>query len=345
MKLYYRRCLRGLFMVFIFSQYLSLYCQQELRGIVLDAVTKKPLEAVAVYLNGTTKGVITNNNGRFYLETNSASNEPLIISYLGYENKTIEQSRIQDKNNIVVYLKEQLEPLDPVYLSNDSWSRQKKLAYFKRYFIGSGNIQNTCKILNEKDIKLFYKLSENKLYPSAYVPIRIKNDFLAYDISYDLISFEILFKEGNNESPEVKSVFFMGSSFYTDKIETKPDPEHYLVRRDEAYLGSFLHFMRSIATKKLRKNKFKLFYQGKKIRPKKCFTVEVENGFANVTTNKNQITILYDSSKFSQMLFNHKLTSFSIDGYGNYRPVRLFRFAGYMGGLKLGKMLPLDYGL
>ncbi len=344
-KLFFRSSLFLIFILLFSSSYAQ---KKELKGIVYDDVTKKPLESVVVYLNGTTKGTITNTKGKFYLELNTASSESLIISYLGYRNVTLDQSEIEDNDNIIVYLKEQLELLDPVFLENDDWSREKKMHYFKMNFIGSKELQKNCIILNEDDINLFYSTSKKILYASAYVPIKIRNNLFGYSISYDLMDFEVEFKHKKGAKPIVKSVFFMGNSFFKefeDIVNTQDDKLKYVRRRKNAYNGSVVHFMRSLATNTLKKNRFELIYRGKKVEPEAHFKVSMQNGFANVLAEAEKISIIYDKTLRSSIMFKSQNTSFNIDSYGNFGPVKLFQFDGYMGRLKVGKMLPLDYGL
>ncbi len=325
-------------LVFSFS-----HAQKELRGIVYDDITKKPLESVVVYLNGTTRGTVTDAKGRFYFELNTTSNESLIISYLGYQNVVLEQSTIEDKKNIIVYLKEQLELLEPVYVENDDWSREKKMKYFKKHFIGPESIQKHCSIINEDDINLFYSKSKKTLYASAYVPIKIKNDFFGYSISYDLTDFEAKFKFSNAGRLLVNSVFFMGTSFFKELGDN--NDTNYTKRREKAYKGSVLHFMRSLATNTLDKNGFEILYKGRNVAPENYFAIENKDGFAKIRVNAKKIGVVHNKSLRSNIVFNSESTNFNIDGFGNYRPVRLFHFSGYMGRLKVGKMLPLDYGL
>jgi len=56
----------------------------QVEGIVKDSVTGEALPAVAVMLKGTTIGTVTDNAGRFTLQTESAA-RTLSVSYLGYE--------------------------------------------------------------------------------------------------------------------------------------------------------------------------------------------------------------------------------------------------------------------
>lgn len=57
-------------------------------GVVTDSLTNKPLEYIAVYLEKTSSGCLTNYDGEFYLTDNSGSNV-LIVDAVGYKTRKI----------------------------------------------------------------------------------------------------------------------------------------------------------------------------------------------------------------------------------------------------------------
>ncbi|WP_299433129.1 carboxypeptidase-like regulatory domain-containing protein [uncultured Aquimarina sp.] len=329
----------SVYIVFLFS--LFSYSQQQLKGIVYDDATKEPLEAVVVYLDGTTKGTITDAFGRFSLEINTNYNESIVVAYLGYKTVILNPDKVVDQKNVLVYLTEEIESLDPIYLETDDWSREKKLRYFKKYFIGELRIQEKCKIINEKDIHLYYSSSEKTLYASSSVPLTIKNKYLGYTITYFLREFELKFSLGSSGLRLVNSIYFAGTSFFKEyhkKIKNK-----YIVRREKSFAGSKLHFMRSLALKKLQENKFKVFYKGFAGDPYEYFTVELLNNFAKVHLGVERVSILYDEKHQTDMWISTDY--FLIDGFGNYSPIDQLFFSGYMSNHRVGMMLPLDYNL
>ena len=67
-----------------------LFGQNTIRGIVVDSLTQEPLILATVYVNGTTQGTTTDNDGLFELkecksDTNSWSGTQLMITPKGRE--------------------------------------------------------------------------------------------------------------------------------------------------------------------------------------------------------------------------------------------------------------------
>lgn len=71
----------------IFFCSISLFAQTKVSGIVKET-TKDPLAYASVYFKNSSEGVITNENGKFYLESTSKQ-DTLVISFIGYANKYI----------------------------------------------------------------------------------------------------------------------------------------------------------------------------------------------------------------------------------------------------------------
>lgn len=57
-------------------------------GIVVDSLTNKPLEYIAVYMEKTSSGCVTNYNGEFFLSDNSGK-DVLVIDAIGYKTRRI----------------------------------------------------------------------------------------------------------------------------------------------------------------------------------------------------------------------------------------------------------------
>lgn len=67
----------------------SLLAQQQVRGTVVSAVEDTPLEGLAVSVKGTTRGVLTNNDGAFSIDV--ANDEAvLVFTYFGYESLEVQ---------------------------------------------------------------------------------------------------------------------------------------------------------------------------------------------------------------------------------------------------------------
>ncbi len=94
--------------------------QKQLSGIVTDAATGEALIGVNVSIEGTTKGVVTDVNGRYALDM-PANNAFLIFSYVGY---ATEKVSVAGQSSINVKLVPEIQKLDEVVVIG--YGTQKK---------------------------------------------------------------------------------------------------------------------------------------------------------------------------------------------------------------------------
>lgn len=332
------------FLVFLF--YFALLsnevCSQSLKGIVLDKKTKLPIESAAVYFDGTTIGTSTNSDGVFRIEMSPGVTSPLIISYLGYQRITLDS--YHPNTYYSVLLEEDLNTLDEIVIkSDDGMSKTIKLKEFRREFLGHTDNGNACTILNESDLILRYNNEKKQLTASARKPLLIRNDQLKYLVSFDIQDFIIEYKYVDLllKHFSVNSVIYSGTSFYKDldTLITKKVRK----RRDKAYKGSSLHFMRSLSKKQLEEEDYRIFDGSFEVPPYKFISVNRIDESQNVqVVFDKQLSILYDKKLQSSILVKE---NFVIDSYGNYAPIDKVLFGGYMGNQRLGDSLPIDYFL
>ncbi len=321
----------------LFFSTLFLYSQKDIQGVIYDQVTKEPLVGVVVYLDGTTNGTITNEKGKFYIKFDQIANNTLIISYLGYQTKLLDSQMILNKEYEHILLQPQVEELEAVVLQKDPLSRSRKLRYFRKYFLGDYGIQEKCKIINEKDIELHYNVEKKVLYGSASVPLKIRNKLLGYEILYTLFDFELQF---GNDTIKKNLSYFSGTPFFKE-LRKKTLAKH-IKNRETYYKGSSLHFMRALATKTLAENKFRAFHNGFAGDPYAFFTItRKKRMLTKVEMALNVVSILYDQKLRTKIEVPEG--NFLIDKMGNYSPPTGVIFDGYMGSLKIGTLLPLDY--
>ncbi|MFT5243987.1 MAG: hypothetical protein ACJA1H_001690 [Glaciecola sp.] len=309
---------------------------QTLSGTILDGATNQPLESVSVYFDNTTIGTSTNNQGQFSIEFTDAVQSTLVISFLGYEKVFISDYRT--KNEIVVLLKESINELDLIVIdTDDGMSRELKMKTFKQEFLGKSKNGTSCKILNEKDLKLRYNKRDGTLSAWSNTPLLVRNNSLKYEISFEIIDFEITF--GNWGST---AVVYLGTSFFKD-LDTQKR-KRISKNRLKTYKGSTQHFIRALYNKQLEEEGYILGVKGFKVDPYEYLTTSLkdEYGYKTVVL-KEKLDIFYKGSKES--IIKTTIPEFKIDNYGNYAPIADVLFGGNMGSQRLGDALPLDYGL
>lgn len=316
---------------------------QTLTGTVIDKNTKQPIETASVYFDNTTIGTTTNAKGEFSITYTDAVQSPLIISYLGYEKISI--ANYKTLKHINIALTQATNVLDEVYIEyDDGLTRRQKLRIFRKEFLGTTKYGKSCKILNEDDLILRYNKNEKLLTASAKKPLIIINKALQYKINFELVDFEVAFGYVNISTNhfEAKRILFTGTSFYKNlKSNLK---KRVLKNRDKAFKGSTQHFMRALYNKNLEANNYAIFHKGFKVNEWDYFIIEpIINSELKKVTLKHKVSILYDRNKQSELDLDIK--SLIVDGYGHYKPITKVLFSGYMGSLRLGDTLPLDYGL
>lgn len=96
--------------------------QSKLEGIVIDAVTKEPVIGASINIKGTTHGVVTDMDGKFYFQTGQKLPYTIIVSYLGYKKAEV----TANENPVVVNLTQEQNTLSEVVVTALGITKEKK---------------------------------------------------------------------------------------------------------------------------------------------------------------------------------------------------------------------------
>ena len=96
--------------------------QSKLVGTVIDAVTKEPVIGASVNIKGTTHGVVTDFDGKFFFQTGQKFPYTLVVSFLGYKKKEV----VVNANSVVIDLVEEENALSEVVVTALGISKEKK---------------------------------------------------------------------------------------------------------------------------------------------------------------------------------------------------------------------------
>lgn len=335
------RIVQVLIIVVLFQVNLG-FSQYTTSGFVLDAFTEEPLMGVSIFYDASTIGTITDEKGFFELTSEKIMTTNLVVSYIGFETIILDGSTTGLLKNIL--LKEKAIKLDEVVLKPDNWSRQKKLAIFRRQFIGSTPASLRCKILNEDAIRLYYDQDKNILYAYADKPIIINNNSLGYSITYTLNDFEVQFFDTPSGSSGVnaeRSAYFVGLAFFSELNPKKKKSQ--LNKQKKLYAGSTLHFMRALSKKRLALEGFQVFKNKLEVEPYSEFRLDFKKEVVQIFQSGEELSILYDKKEQSSIKIENSF--FYVDNYGNHMPPKNVLIGGEMAQLRIAGMLPLDYGL
>jgi len=244
----------------------------KITGVVLNEETMKPIPLVEVFISGSTFGSITNEEGKFELETSYLPCQ-LVASHISYApyNKLIDfESRTDLFIRLIPYQHEIKE------ITVESKSRRKNnkdiivesmrrrkdnMELFKRGFLGWDDIASNCTILN--DSVLSFKWDSLVFTASAYQPVLLDNPKLGYRIKIILKNFKLIYKpedykrilRGRKIKPDVTgAIYHIASNFYYTPYPpgTKREQESIEKTRLRVYYGSKMHFLRALYSGQLR---------------------------------------------------------------------------------------------
>ncbi|KAF2516977.1 SusC/RagA family TonB-linked outer membrane protein [Flavobacterium foetidum] len=97
--------------------------QSKLDGTVVDAITNQPIIGASVNIKGTTHGVVTDAEGKFYFQTGQKFPYTLIVSYIGYKKAEV----IVEKNPVIISLKEERQELDELVVVGYGTQKRKDI--------------------------------------------------------------------------------------------------------------------------------------------------------------------------------------------------------------------------
>jgi CarboxypepD_reg-like domain len=209
-----------------------------------------PLPNCSVFINNSSRGTISDPKGLFLLEHIPAGSYDLVISAIGYEIYTINFSSNRLPLDLKVKLKRHASELSAVTVEpflKDGWSRWGK--FFLENFIGTVPNAEQCRIKNRKSLRFRFSRKRGILTVFATEPLQIENKALGYSLSYQLEKFTY------DESSHV--VLYLGYSLFGEMYNAhKYRRQAWESERKKAYIGSMMHFMRSLYRDSLRSEGF-----------------------------------------------------------------------------------------
>jgi hypothetical protein len=224
-----------------------------LNGIIKDSANGKPLAGVSVFLNGTSKGTVTKNDGSFALAVPPGRYQ-LIASTIGYATYLTEISSRSLPPELKIALHTSAEELASVTVEpyvKDGWKKYGRT--FLQYFIGTTPNAEECTIKNKEALRFHFYLKSNQLAVTAVDPLLIENKALGYELEYRLERFVCDFAS--------HIVSYYGYPLFRDMPTDDSDKKKkWELNRQLAYMGSMMHFMRSLYAHRVHEEGFLVRY-------------------------------------------------------------------------------------
>ena len=241
---------RSVLFLLFFSFIQNSFSQQfYIRGRVTDIETELPLKGASVYINNTTKGSTTNDNGDFELGPLEPGRYEIVASFVGYD-PLLYSAEIRSSNLRISFKVEKKEEVlrEVLVLSNEL--RKRYLDIFKKYVIGLSVAAGRCQIKNIEEVQFASGETKDEIMAYTEKALVIENPELGYTIHFDLLAFSY--------NKVTSAAYFYGYTRFVDwgKDEKK---QKWIRKRQDAYEGSTVHFFRSLVNKQLTKERFTVY--------------------------------------------------------------------------------------
>lgn len=257
---------------------------QNITGRVIDSLTNTPIPFATVYLDGTSIGEVTGDDGTFSLKGGRLP-ATLVVSHLAYQTLNLNLTTAGELGDLIISPSKNLISEIEV---KDGNLRGKTLAEFTGLLLGTdewaqgASFQNdevlefdrdyterTMKVTSEKMRERLKKRNRpgiswsedgtsytfskpDNLIAKSRGILKIRLPHLGYTVSMDL---NIFLSEYKSRYTSYLGTFF----FEADKKET----DSHLRNRRRAYYGSSMHFARALLSDSLEQNGFQVYAVGK----------------------------------------------------------------------------------
>lgn len=236
-----------IFSVFIFLCFSTFANNNNfITGTVRDKLANKPLQYVQVYVDGTTMGCLTDEQGRFELEMPAGFKFSIVASMVGYKPFNVEVDGSQNKS-FTIFLESRIHELSEFYVEGLD-KRNANIKAFNAEFFGRDEFGSQCILLN--DSVLNFNIENGIKRVTASAPLKFINPKLAYSVYADLIFFEY--------NPKTIQSMLLANMFYVDMSDSKNKRAYKQIvfNRRKAYYGNREHFIKAMFNNSLEEEGF-----------------------------------------------------------------------------------------
>jgi len=321
---------------------------ETISGTVFDA-KNQPLSNALVYIDGTTFGTNTDSKGYFFLNYDYIINPVLVVSEFYHE--TVYISNLGDNVQLKLNPKRKSDLWETKL---NPFTREDAMNVFREQFLGITDGAKSVTFKNEDAIKFAYDKKQNALVAFADERIKMTNDFLGYEIDFELIEFYTIFNKKSMKRDAVATSHFAGTAFYKEL----PDSEEnqYARHRERAYYGTSKHFFRNFIMNRWGEFEFILFEASERVVPSQAFEIIRNEDYFKVVIKQKEgkgrgsdlsknsfksYNALYRNKKQSSLIF--RTNEFIIDMFGNCSNNQDIEISGAMQKSLFGNFLPLNY--
>jgi len=310
-------------------------------GKVTDAKGAN-LPAATVFLDGSQKKTVTDENGAFSFPAIPSGTYRLIVHFVGFNpsNKTV---IVQDQSAIAqVTMQQKLNMLREVVIGNNK-ARTKFMKIFIKNFLGESDNAKSCKILNPEIIDFSTKSTFIEATTDDF--LNIENANLGYRIKYLLRNFKF------NNASLIAS--YDGECIFEAMNGSATQQDKWKENRKATYHGSLMHYLRALFKDKLTEEGFLTYLTSDTKSPFIDIAPQPVTA-SQITKHIDSIFMVFRFPGRLYTLYNSKKEENSstlqlfadeavVDEKGSYIDYKSFLIQGYWGRKRIGDQLPFEY--
>lgn len=298
----------------------------EISGRVIDHSTGEPVFYVNVFLANTTIGSTTDNDGRFRIAHIPPGIYNLVVQHIAYELE-IKQVRLSQPQELVMDFqlrKKVIEGREIEIIAEEPVQWKRNYEIFKKMFLGSSENASKTRIENPEVLSFTFS-QENKVFKAyAEEPLDIINEALGYRLQLLLRSFS--FTESGGRYRYYAKFDHLESN---DPVDEKRWEEN----RKKTYIGSFKHFLATIARNEFRNSGFAI-HGG-------SFVISRDSTYLRKVYFDKKLWVTYKDKSTSAIEMNHDFAL--IDQLGNLISPLSITKSGDWYEERIADLLPWDY--
>jgi hypothetical protein len=227
-------------------------------GQVIDSSTNSPISLAEIFISGTTRGCISDQDGQFNLKVPFFPCT-LVADHVSYESFIV--SLDGNMSKLEISLKPKVVSIDEVLITGKS-NRKKNLRYFYSRFVGED--KKKIEILN--DDVLYFKSDKKEFIAYTIERLIVVNRILGYKMKLIMKRFRVIRTKYPN-GPKLKLNSHIGQDYvqlsgvyFYEELKTNSLQEmlSFEQNRRLRYFGSDRHFLKSVYHGNYREQGFQL---------------------------------------------------------------------------------------
>lgn len=221
-------------------------------GKVTEEKTGKPLPFANVFINNSSIGTSTDEQGNYKLGNLPVGSLELVVSFLGFE--TIKQTlrfETAGPRTVLFKMREGMELKGVTVYAKKNKKREQYLKILTRELLGTNAFSKLCKITNTEVIRIS-KDDNGHITAQSNSPVIIENQALGYRIFQDLDDFD--FFNG--------VLHYIGSTRF-ELLKPKDETQKKLWRtnQEKVYRGSLKHLLASMVADSVQEEGFRIYQE------------------------------------------------------------------------------------